>query len=127
MDQANVSFLENQAVKFMSASFGAEHSPESLFQVQFDPLERQLPKTNWDEIMFHRVLPMFIGKSLSLHEACRALTNGINEIPLWIRVIEVEKDKLYSLLISKRFRKLKALRDWHQNNQFLPFTDSMPA
>jgi hypothetical protein len=49
------------------------------------------------------------------------LTTERNKIPLYAKVIELEKNILYKLILSKRFRKKKEVEQWHNNSNTYPF------
>ena len=116
MQKPNVDFLKIQISKALSD----EKEIYSSFKIDFDPMEKEDPKTNFDVMMVHWVLPKIINKKLDLDEICNSLVTAHNEIPLWIRLEKNVSQKYYQLYISKRFRKLKAIKEWHKNNEIQP-------
>lgn len=65
------------------------------------------------------VLPKNINKILNKSEAIDVLVTGTNEIPLWIGV--KVKGNVLELIISKRFKKLKVINNWHKGSENAPF------
>lgn len=117
-------FLKGQAIKALKAHFQVDNLTELLFQIELDPEDTKELKTNFDEIMNFWVLPKKIGYSISLDDVCNTLTTAKNEIPLWIKITEIEKGRLYRLTSSKRFRKRKVVEEWHKDNSLTPFKTS---
>ena len=116
MNRTNVEFLKNQ----INRALAVEAEIYSHFRIDFDPTEKADPKTNFDEIMTHWALPKKLNRDLSLDEVCESLVTVHNEIPLWIKLEKVELQKFYQLYISKRFRKIKVIKEWHKENEILP-------
>ncbi len=124
MQKSNSIFLKNQLTKFLSKigieGFLMENFDEIEFIVDFDPEEKQEPKTNSDDIMRLWSLPNIIGKRLNLNDVCEWLVTYKNEIPLWIKIKLTDQNNVLKLLISKRFRKMKIIEEWHQLNEYKP-------
>lgn len=123
MQRTNVTYLKGQIQKAVTTLFDPTKSinwTDIRFQINFDQNEKQDPKTNWDEIMFHRVLPNKIGQTLTLDEVVESLTTATNEIPLFIKIKSLRPLTLYGLSISKRFRKLADIERHHKDNPLTP-------
>ncbi len=115
MYKTNIEYLRNQITR----AIAQEGSPYSTFRIDFDAAEKVAPKTNFDEIMSRWVLHKKL-MNLSLNEVCNLLITPHNEMPLWIKLQKNEEEKYYQLYISKRFRKLKVIKEWHNDNEFMP-------
>ena len=120
MYRTNISFLREQLEKIVSLKIPEIKIEEVVFNIEFDALEKQEAKTNFDEIMTFWVIPKILGKDLSVEEVCETLVTGKNEIPLWIKLDIVDDNKI-KLQISKRFRKKKIIEEWHNENEYEPF------
>ena len=119
MDRTNTQFLEIQFREILKEIINDIDFDNLIFNINFDPEEVQEPKTNFDEIMFYRVIPKIIDKDLLLDEMCEILVDGKNEIPLWIKLNQLTENK-FQVLISKRFRKKKIIEEWHKDNIYKP-------
>jgi hypothetical protein len=75
--------------------------------------------SNLEQIINFWVLPKHLNQKLWYQSALAILVSAHNEIPIWIGV-EVFGEQIH-LTICKRFRKLKVVEQWHQNNETLPF------
>jgi hypothetical protein len=131
MQKSNSVFLKTQLTKFLS-EIGVEmfftENPEKLeYIIEYDSEERQESKTNSDDIMKHWVLPKKIGERQSLNDACDSLTTHKNELPLWIKLTLTENSNVIKLLISKRFRKMRVIEEWHISNEYKPITKTIPS
>ena len=122
MDRTNIQYLEQQLSRVMAD----QGKMNTRFMVEIDPDEQPQPKTNTDEIMFHWVLPKKTGKIMELKEVCETLVAAQNEIPLWIKMHWDHEDKICLLRISKRFRKLGVVQEWHQDNDLCPIILEYP-
>ncbi len=124
MQKSNSIFLKNQLTKFLSEigieNFFTENPDELEYIIEYDPEEKQEAKTNSDDIMKFWSLPERVGKRLSLNEVCDSLTTYKNELPLWIKLALTENSKVLKLLISKRFRKMPVIEEWHVSNEYKP-------
>jgi hypothetical protein len=123
MQRTNVTYLKGQIQKAVTTLFDQAKTinwADLRFQIDFDQNEKQEPKTNWDEIMFHRVLPNKIGQTLTLNEVADLLITETNEMPLFIKIKSLQPLKLYGLSISKRFRKLADIERHHKDNPLTP-------
>ena len=116
MHKSNTEFLKKQLL--LATSRLAENFTDYI--IEFDPNEKEQPKTNFDEIMNFWVLPDKLGKRLNLEVVCDLLVTANNEMPLWIRIDKDFEKEAYLLFISKRFRKSKEINHWHQNNDLRP-------
>ena len=119
MNRTNIEFLKTQ----INRALVDEAEIYSHFRIDFDPTEKADPKTNLDAIMTHWALPKKLNRDLSLDEVCELLVTAHNEIPLWIKLEKVELQKFYQLFISKRFRKIKVIKEWHKENEILPIIE----
>jgi predicted Fe-S protein YdhL (DUF1289 family) len=124
MQKSNSIFLKNQLTKFLAEigveNYSIENFDNTEYIVEFDPEEKQDAKTNSDDIMRLWSLPNIIGKQISLNEVCHWLVTYKNEIPLWIKIKRTDQNNVLKLLISKRFRKMKIIEEWHQTNEYKP-------
>ncbi len=124
MQKSNSIFLKTQLTKFLSEigieNFLTEDPDELEYIIEYDPEEKQESKTNSDDIMKFWSLPEKIGKRQSLNEICDNLTTYKNELPLWIKLAPTENSNVLKLLISKRFRKLQIIEEWHTSNEYKP-------
>jgi hypothetical protein len=127
-EKTNVDFLKSQIKKAIQTISENKRSDVSLlsfdniiFKLQLDINEKQGPKTNFDEIMYYRVLPDKIGSSLTIDEVCDVLTTGKNEIPLYADLTVIEINKAYLVTTSKRFRKRNEVEKYHDNSDLTPF------
>ncbi|CAL2110084.1 conserved protein of unknown function [Tenacibaculum sp. 190130A14a] len=92
----------------------------SDFVIDYDSNENTSLKTNTDDIMNYWLLPKIINVKMNLTDVCNSLVSAHNEMPLWIKLEVDRNEKLIRLLISKRFRKLKVIQEWHKNNDIPP-------
>ena len=123
MQRTNVTYLKQQIQNAVTTLFLNTSTPawsDMKFQFYFDKSEKQNPKSNWDEMMFYHILPKKVGQSLTLDEIAEAFTTSTNEIPLFIKIKQIEPLKLYGLIISKRFRKLADIQRHHKDNPLMP-------
>ena len=120
MQQSNIEFLSNQIKEAVKRTSTTDISTTPKFTIEFDEDEKQEPKTNFDEIMYHWALPKKLNQELELSKVCESLVTGMNEMPLWIKLSQEENSNLYRLKISKRFRKKNILKEWHKENEFMP-------
>ncbi|WP_405377743.1 hypothetical protein [Nonlabens sp. Asnod3-A02] len=124
MQKTNSKFLKNQLEKFLSENevenFIMENFEEIEYIIKYDPTEKQESKTNSDDIMKLWSLPNVIGKQLNLNNVCERLVTYKNEIPLWIKIESTDDNNVLKLLISKRFRKIKIIDEWHKDNEYKP-------
>ncbi|OCK42689.1 hypothetical protein BA195_13860 [Tenacibaculum soleae] len=124
MQKSNSTFLKNQLNKFLTEvgveNFSLKDFDKIEYVVEFDPTEKQESKTNSDDIMRLWSLPNIIGKKLNINDVCEWLVTYKNEIPLWIRIESTSEENVLKLLISKRFRKIKIVEEWHKSNEYKP-------
>ncbi|PQJ17014.1 MULTISPECIES: hypothetical protein [Nonlabens] len=124
MQKSNSIFLKSQLTKFLTEirveNYSIENFDSTEYIVEFDPEEKQDPKTNSDDIMRLWSLPNIIGKQIKLNEVCDWLVTYKNEIPLWIKIRRTDQNNVLKLLISKRFRKMNIIEEWHQLNEYKP-------
>ncbi len=116
MQRSNVAFLAGQILKAIQK----DSADKAYFVIDFDPREKVEPKSNFDEIMVYHALPEELNKLLELKEVSELLVTASNEMPLWIRLVKNLQEDTYDLLISKRFRKMNVISEWHRNNQLKP-------
>jgi len=124
MQKSNSSFLKTQLSKFLSqnevGNLIVKNTDQLKYIIEYDSEEKQESKTNSDDIMKYWCLPEKIGIRLELDDVCESLTTHANEIPLWIKVNKTKDVNVLKLLISKRFRKLKIIKERHQTNEYMP-------
>jgi hypothetical protein len=127
VQKSNSIFLKNQLNKFLHEigieNFSMENFEQIEYIVEYDPEEKQESKTNSDDIMRLWSLPNVIGKKLNLNEVCERLVTYKNEIPLWIKIKGTDESNVLKLLISKRFRKVKIIEEWHKLNEYKPIIE----
>jgi len=121
MDKSNVELLRDQTKIALKFLYNAQYIDEMVFYLEIDPSDNSELKTNMDEIMNFWVLPKQVGKNFSLSEISEILTTATNEIPLWIKLYELEPKRTYKMSISKRFRKIKVVQERHADSEILPF------
>ena len=112
----NIKFLKSQLKKTIEI-IGISYNN---FTVEIDTDEIQPLSSNSDYNFYYNVLPKLQGKLFNIDEVSEILVMGHNEIPLWIKFVVDKEHKIYRLFISKRFRKLKAINNWHRNNELSP-------
>ena len=124
MQKTNSKFLKNQLEKFLSENeienFIMKNFEKIEYIIEYDPTEKQESKTNSDDIMRLWSLPNVIGKQLNLNDVCERLVTYKNEIPLWIKIESTDDNNVLKLLISKRFRKIRIIEEWHKLNEYKP-------
>jgi len=123
MYKSNVEFLRKQTEVALMKLYELSFDDTMLFHLSVDDSEKRELKTNMDEIMNFWVLPKMVGKEFSLSEITELLTTPKNEIPLWVKLSEVEKGRVYQMEISKRFRKLRVIKERHNDSEILPFLE----
>ncbi|NVK66032.1 MAG: hypothetical protein HWE22_15690 [Flavobacteriales bacterium] len=121
MKKSNVPFFEEQTKAALNQLLNVEYDQSMFFLLELDQEDKSDLKTNFDEIMNFWVLPEQIEKKFRLHEIAEILTTPRNEIPLWIKLSEEEKGQTYKMSISRRFRKLRVIRERHEYSPTLPF------
>jgi hypothetical protein len=90
--------------------------------IEFDEAEKvDISKEQSGRMLFFLLITNNQNKKTNIIRVSELLTTNRNEIPLWIKVIEVEKAKIYKLIICKRFRKKKVVEEWHRNSDLYPF------
>jgi hypothetical protein len=107
-----------QTLNNKSRSLGSLENISFVILPSNDPTET--PKTTWDEIINWQVLPMCTEIRLSIDQVTDALASRQGLLPLWIRVWQQSHD-LILLKISRRFRKMNVIRDYHREDVYLPF------
>jgi hypothetical protein len=127
-EKTNAEYLKLQILKAIQTISDNHKSDISLLNfenirihLQIDQDETQDPKTNFDEIMYYRVLPDKVGIPLTIDEVCYTLTTGRNEIPLYAKLFVLEINKTYGVATSKRFRKRKEVEKYHNHSNLTPF------
>ena len=121
--RTNIIFIKKQLQKYLLEKMSIDNVDRIIFYIEFDEDEKQEPKTNFDEIMTHWVLPEIIGKPLNLDEVSEKLVTAKNEIPLWIKIRLNKNGNVIFLYISKRFRKRKIIDKWHESNEYKPLIE----
>lgn len=121
MDKSNVELLREHTKTALDFLFNTQYVDEMVFYLEIDHSDDSELKTNMDEIMNFWVLPKQVGKNFSLSEISEILTTATNEIPLWIKLYELEPKRTYKMSISKRFRKIKVIQERHTDSEILPF------
>jgi len=114
-------FLKNQLYKTFKNSSAKEVLLENMTYVIIPCSEKnEAPKNNLDEIINRWVLPAKSDIKLSLDQVIETLASYNGKFPLWVNVKQQNEDFIF-LKISKRFRKIKAIKEFHKNNEILPF------
>ena len=124
MQKSNSIFLKNQLTKFLYEigveNYSVENFENTEYTVEYDSEEKQDAKTNSDDIMRLVSIPNIIGKKISLNDVCDWLVTYRNEIPLWIKIKNTDQNNVLKLVISKRFREIKTIEEWHRLNEYMP-------
>jgi hypothetical protein len=126
MERANTIFLKGQLEKsvkklisIMDFSIPDGGLNNIKYVIEFDKEETQELKTNMDYIKFAHIEKLQ-GQEMDLEEVCDTLITGKNEMPLWVKISLVDENRIFKLIISKRFRKKRDIEDWHKTSEFLP-------
>lgn len=82
--------------------------------------DNEKPKNTWDEIINWWVLPTSTEVKLSLDQVLDTLTSRQGLLPLWIKV-KLQSEDLILLHISRRFRRIKDIKEFHKDNENMPF------
>ncbi|MBD8083579.1 hypothetical protein [Chryseobacterium caseinilyticum] len=122
MNRDSKILLKNNLVNFIKFFFEVDINLFTKFLIEVDESE----KIDWSKQPSGLMLTFLSvtnnkNNKLEIELIIELLTTDRNEIPIWIKVIEVEKAKIYKLIICKRFRKKKVVEEWHRNSDFYPF------
>lgn len=122
MQQSNKILLNLNLSRFLqNQGFDSDLNKYKLV-LKIDKSDMKELSSNLEQIINFRVLPKHINQKLWYQSALAILVSAHNEIPIWIGV-EVFGEQIH-LTICKRFRKLKVVEQWHQNNETVPFIRS---
>ncbi|MDY3530322.1 hypothetical protein PG593_11130 [Riemerella anatipestifer] len=117
----NKVFFKEQLLSTLNNSLGGQVlSANMTFVILPSNADNEKPKNTWDEIINWWVLPTSTELKLSLDQVLETLTSRQGLLPLWIKVKHQSED-LIILNISRRFRKLKDIKEFHKDNQNMPF------
>ncbi len=115
MERSNVRYLKER----FELTLGAFLNRDTLFIVEIDLTDKPNASSGIMSALYVRLLRLTEGKKLGLDEICDRLVTSRNEMPLWIKIVEVEKNQ-FKLLISRRFRKKSVVDEWHGDNELKP-------
>lgn len=114
-------FFKNQLLQTLNDSLvGQVYLEKMTFVIILSDATNEVPKNTWDEIINWWVLPTSTEIKLSIDQVVETLTSRQGLLPLWIKVKQQNED-LILLNISRRFRKLKDIKEFHKDNENLPF------
>ena len=119
MNQSNKILLEENLKEHLKGATYSSNLDDYKYEIKLDLSDTKDLSSNIEQIMNFWVLPNNLNKKLYKKQVIDLLVTGTNEIPLWIGV-KVE-EKLIQLVISKRFKKLKVVKEWHNENNNIPF------
>lgn len=122
MQQSNKTLLRENLSLYLSSKKMNIDLSKYRFVIKIDQSDDKNLSSNIEEIINFWVLPRKVNQSLEYKEAIDLLVSGSNEIPLWIGVRII--DNLIQLIISKRFKKLEVIKDWHNSSRMYPFISS---
>lgn len=116
----HIILLGDQLVKALHVYYEVSVVNELHFEVEVAAVPCMLNGFR-EEVMNWMVLPGLKGKQLTFKEVIKMLVLSGFAVPLWIRLLEKEKGKLYLLIISPQFRTKPVIAGWHHNNELMPF------
>ena len=121
MNQSNKIFLEEHLKEWLKSFSYSSNLDDYKYEIRLDLSDTNELSSNIEQIMNFWVLPKNMNKTLHKRQVIDLLVTGTNEIPLWIGV-QIKED-IIELIISKRFKKLKIINEWHKENKFAPFIE----
>jgi len=117
----NKIFFKEQLLKTLNSSLvGQVFLDNMTFVILPSNEDNEKPKNTWDEIINWWVLPTSTEVKLSLDQVLDTLTSRQGLLPLWIKV-KLQSEDLILLNISRRFRKVKDIKEFHKDNENMPF------
>lgn len=117
----NKVFFKEQLLRTLNNSLVGQVILDNMtFVILPSNSDNETPKNTWDEIINWWVLPTSTDVKLSLDQVLETLTSRQGLLPLWIKVKQQSED-LILLNISRRFRKVKDIKEFHQDNENMPF------
>lgn len=119
MQRSNKILLEQNLNKFLINSGYDSELTNYKFVLKIDKSDTKELTGNMEQIINFVVLPKKVNQLLSSEDIIELLVSGKNDIPIWIGV-EVINNQI-QLTISKRYKKLKVVEQWHSNNETIPF------
>lgn len=119
MNQSNKILLEENLKKWLISFSYSSNLDDFKYEIKLDLSDTKELSSNIEQIMNFWVLPKNLNRVLYKKQVIDLLVTGTNEVPLWIGV--KVKEKIIELIISKRFKKLKVVNEWHQENENAPF------
>lgn len=119
MNQSNKKLLEENLKKWLNSCSYSSNLDDYKYEIKLDLSDTKELSSNIEQIMNFWVLPKNLNKELYRKQVIDLLVTGTNEIPLWIGINVNEK--IIELVISKRFKKLKVIKEWHKENIYAPY------
>lgn len=117
----NKIFFKEQLLKTLNNNLVGQVFLENLiFVIILSNSDNETPKNTWDEIINWWTLPTSTDVKLSLDQVIDTLTSRQGLSPLWIKVKQ-QSQELILLNISRRFRRVKDIKEFHQDNDNMPF------
>ena len=117
----NKIFFKEQLLKTLNSNLVEQVFLENMtFVILPSNADNEKPKNTRDEIINWWVLPTNTEVKLSLDQVLNVITTRQGLIPLWIKV-KLQSEDLILLKISRRFRKVKEIKEFHKDNENLPF------
>ncbi len=117
----NEIFFKNQLFKTLDDNLVGQVFLEKMsFVILPCNVTIEVPKNTWDQIINWWVLPTSTEIKLSIDQVVETLISRQGLLPLWIKVKQ-QSDDLILLNISRRFRKLNDIKEFHKDNENLPF------
>lgn len=117
----NKIFFKEQLLRTLNNSLvGQVFLKNMTFVILPSNADNEKPKNTWDEIINWWVLPTSTEVKLSLDQVLDTLTSRQGLLPLWIKV-KLQSEDLILLNISRRFRRVKDIKEFHKDNENMPF------
>ena len=117
----NKIFFKEQLLKILNENLATNFNiSNSNFVIMPSYEGNESPKTNWDEIINSWILPTNTNVKLTLDQVVETLVHSQGLFPLWVKIKQQSKD-LILLNISRRFRKLNEIKEFHKDNTNMPF------
>jgi hypothetical protein len=114
-------FLKDQLLKLLQKHFGEGIVMSELnFVIIPSDVDNEKARNSRDDLINKWILPTTTDIKLALNETVNVLSFGEALMPLWVRV-KKQEEKVFLLNISRRFRKLRDIREYHKGNEFMPF------
>jgi len=121
MQQSNKILLKENLVKFLTTRGHENDLSKYAYIIQIDESDTKELSGYMEQVLNFKVLPKIINQEIQHSKMLDILVTPQNDIPLWIGVKVKEKE--IHLIISKRFKKLKVVKQGHINNVTIPFVD----